>query len=176
MCKNHYHRHFMNFIESFFLRTTGYTYSNLSRLFIRLFVGVMFIQFGIRQLVNFHAMVPEFPAVMGLSSEASLVIMIVIELVCSLCIMVGFLTRLAVIPALISMIIAVYYVLHISPDDSIAGMTDMLPGYLPVMFAGIFMYLLLSGPGKISLDYFISLYILSRRGKDETQTKELEEV
>ena len=44
------------------------------------------------------------------------------------------------------------------------------------MFIGIYLFLALAGPGKISLDYFISLYIVSTRGKDDTQTEELEEV
>ncbi len=38
------------FFENLFLRSTGYAYSNLARLFLRLFAGVMFIQFGIRHL------------------------------------------------------------------------------------------------------------------------------
>ncbi len=44
------------------------------------------------------------------------------------------------------------------------------------MFIGIFLFILIAGPGKISLDYFISLFIISKRGKDETETEELEEV
>jgi len=48
------------------------------------------------------------------------------------------------------------------------------PGYLPIMFIGIYIWMLIAGPGKISLDYFISLYIINRRGKDEEE--ELEEV
>ncbi len=42
------------------------------------------------------------------------------------------------------------------------------------MFIGVFIFFIIAGPGKISLDYFISLFIISRRGKDERD--ELEEV
>ena len=49
-----------------------------------------------------------------------------------------------------------------------------MPVYLPIMFIGIYIYMLIAGPGKISLDYFISLYIINLRGKDEEE--ELEEV
>ena len=55
------------FVADSFLRFTGYTYSNLSRLFIRLFVSVMFMQFGIRQLVNYHSLTETFPTVFGMS-------------------------------------------------------------------------------------------------------------
>ena len=85
-------------LSRLFLRFTGYTYSNMARLFLRLFVGVMFMQFGIRHLVNFTELCADFPTVLGISSEASLILMIIIELVCSLLIMAGFLTRLATIP------------------------------------------------------------------------------
>ena len=42
------------------------------------------------------------------------------------------------------------------------------------MFPSIYIIILIARPGKISLDYFISLYIINLRGKDEEE--ELEEV
>ena len=54
------------------------------------------------------------------------------------------------------------------------GLDSTQPGYLPVMFIGIYLFILLAGPGKISLDYFISIFLIGRQGKDEH--KELEEV
>ena len=101
---------------NWFVKLSGYTYSNLARLFMRLFVGVMFLQFGIRHLVNYSELCNSFPTVLHMSSECSLIIMIIIELVCSLLIMAGFLTRLSVIPPICTMIAAEYYILH-----------DMLP-------------------------------------------------
>ncbi|MDE6191315.1 MAG: DoxX family protein [Muribaculum sp.] len=144
---------------------------------MRLFVGIMFMQFGIRHLVNFSTLRYTFPSVLGIGSETSLIIMICIELICSLCIMIGFLTRLSVLPPVISMIIAEYHILHDLLSDTLTySISCTQPGYLPLMFIGIFLYLLIAGPGKISLDYFISLFIISKRGKDETETEELEEV
>lgn len=142
--------------------SASYTYSNLSRLFIRLFVGIMFIQFGIRQMLNYDAMVSYFPASLGMESETTLILMILIELVCSTMIMLGFLTRLAIVPALFSMIIAEDYLLSDVVSQYPFTLGYMQPGYLPIMFIGIFVYLLLSGPGKISLDYLISLFIINR--------------
>lgn len=165
------------FFENLFLRCTGYTYSNLARLFLRLFVGIMFMQFGIRHLINFSTLRFTFPSVLELGNETSLIIMIIIELVCSLFIMVGFLTRLSVLPPVISMIIAEYHILHeLLPDTFAYSISSTQPGYLPLMFIGIYLFLIIAGPGKISLDYFISLFIISKRGKDETETEELEEV
>ena len=158
------------FFENLFLKCTGYTYTNMARLFMRLFVGIMFIQFGIRHLINFSALKYSFPDVMGMGHEGSLIVMICIELICSLFIMAGFLTRLAVIPPIVSMIIAEYHILHdLIPDISTYTLSSTQPGYLPMMFIGIFLYIILAGPGKISIDYFISLFILSQKGKDESE-------
>lgn len=158
-----------------YLRFSGFSYTNMARLFMRLFVGIMFMQFGIRHLVHFTEMSSDFPTILGLSSPTCLTLMIVIELVCSLLIMVGFLTRIATIPAAASMIAAEYYILHdLLVGTSIYGIDSTQPGYLPIMFIGIFLFILLAGPGKISLDYFISIYIISRQGRDEKE--ELEEV
>jgi hypothetical protein len=166
---------FTQTISSWFLKFTGYTYSNMARLFIRLFVGIMFMQFGIRHLVNYSQMSADFPTVFGLSSPTCLILMIIIEIVCSLFIMVGFLTRLSTIPPILSMFAAEYHILHnLVPHYSIYGLDSIQPGYLPVMFIGIYLYILLAGPGKISLDYFISLFIIERQGKDEKE--ELDEV
>lgn len=162
-------------LADLFVRITGYTYSNMARLFLRLFVGVMFMQFGIRHLVNFNSLCNDFPTVLGLSHQTCLILMIINELVCSLFIMVGFLTRLSIIPPVVSMIAAEYYILHdLLPHTSLYVIDSIQPGYLPIMFIGIFLFLLLAGPGKISLDYFISLHLISQRGHHEEE--ELEEV
>ncbi len=157
-------------IERVFLRITGTTYSNMARLFLRLFVGVMFMQFGIRHLMNFEHFSTTFPGTLGMSPEMTLTVMIVIELLCSLLIMVGFLTRLATIPPIISMLIAEHYILaDIHTTISPYLINSIQPGYLPIMFIGIYLFIILAGPGKISLDYFISLYLLSSRGKDDNR-------
>ncbi len=162
-------------IANIFLRFTGYTYSNMGRLFIRLFVGVMFMQFGIRHLISYSELSLSFPTLFGLSPATCLTLMIITELICSLFIMVGFLTRLSTIPPILSMIAAEYYILHdLLPNTLIYGIDSTQPGYLPIMFIGIYFFILISGPGKISLDYFISLFIINSHGKDEAE--ELEEV
>lgn len=158
-------------VIDFYTKITGYTYSNMARLFLRLFVGVMFLQFGIRQLVNYEALQETFPSVWGISPETSLIIMISVELICSLFIMVGFLTRLSTIPPIIVMIAAEYYILHdlLPANISPAAIGDTDPGYLPIMFIGIYLFLLLAGPGKISLDYFVSLFLIEKENRDEKE-------
>ena len=159
-------RKISDLLSHIFLKFTGYTYSNLGRLFLRLFVGVMFLQFGIRHLVNYNLLCNDFPTVLGLTSSTCLIIMIVIELVCSLFIMAGFLTRLSAIPPILSMIAAEWYILHdlLPSTTAIYGIDSTQPGYLPIMFIGIYLFIIIAGPGKISVDYFITLFLIGRHG------------
>ncbi len=96
----------INNIKTLYIRTCGYSYTNLGRLFLRLFVGIMLIQFAVRQLSTFSAISHTFPSVLGMGSEASLIVMICIEMICSVFIMFGFLTRLMTLPPFVAMIIA----------------------------------------------------------------------
>lgn len=163
-----------NTLADFYVRFTGYTYSNMARLFLRLFVGIMFMQFGIRHLVYYHELCNDFPSVFGMQSQTCLILMIVIELVCSLFIMVGFLTRLSTIPPIVSMIVAENYIIYDKLGYTAPYLIDSLhPGYLPIMFIGIYLFILLAGPGKISLDYFVSLMLIARRGRTEADLEEV---
>lgn len=165
-------RKLSDFLSYFFLKFTGYSYSNLGRLFIRLFVGVMFLQFGIRHLVNYRLLVGDFPTMLGLSSAACLNLMILIELLCSIFIMIGFLTRLAVIPSIFSMIAAEWHIIHdLLPNTELYGISSTQPGYLPIMFIGIFLFIIIAGPGKISVDYFITLFLVGRHGSPRHEEK-----
>ncbi len=145
-----------SFFKNLFLYSVGHTYSNLSRLFLRLFTGIMFLQLCIRQMLNFEAIVPTFHGFFGLSPEASMTLLVAIELLCAVCIMLGFLTRLAVLFPLCLMLFAENLIMS-SPDTATNQFFNFQPGY-PLMFIGIFIYMLLAGPGKISLDYIIGAH------------------
>ena len=144
------------FFKTLFLYSAGHTYSNLSRLFLRLFTGIMFLQLCIRQMLNFDEIVPSFQGFLGMSPEASMTMLVVIELLCAVCIMLGFLTRLAVLFPLGLMLVA-EHIIYPSNNAVADQLFNFQPGY-PVMFIGIFIYFLLAGPGKISLDYIIAAH------------------
>lgn len=163
----------LNFIKKTYIRITGYSYTNLGRLFMRLFVGIMLMQFGIRQIAHYYEMMADFPEVLGMSASTSLIVMTVIEIGCSIFIMFGFLTRIMLLPPFIAMVIAEYYLLHdLVPELSyLIGWNQL--GYLPIMFLGILFFLMLVGPGKISVDYFLSLYLIHNDNKSETELEEV---
>lgn len=143
---------------------TGYTYSNLSRLFLRLFVGVMFLHVCVTHFMNM-GMPMEFNGFFGMSATTSMTVLLIVESLCAALIILGFLTRIAVIPPLVVMSIAESMVFT-SYDSVTPTLFTFQPGY-PVMFIGIFLYFLLSGPGKISLDYIISVHLMDTNDDDE---------
>lgn len=105
-------KNFRQSLTRLYLRFSGFSYTNLGRLFMRLFVGIMLMQFGIRHLVHYNELCSTFPTILGIAPEAALIIMICIEIICSLLIMIGFLTRIATIPAVLAMIAAEAYILQ----------------------------------------------------------------
>lgn len=144
------------FFKNLFLYSAGHTYSNLSRLFLRLFTGIMFLQLCIRQMLSFEQIVPTFQGFLGMSPEMSMTVLVALELLCAVCIMLGLLTRLAVLFPMALMLVAENIIMS-SPDSITNQLFNFQPGY-PVMFIGIFVFLLLAGPGKISLDYIIAAH------------------
>jgi len=157
------------FFKNLFLYSAGHTYSNLSRLFLRLFTGIMFLQLCIRQMLNFDKIVPTFEGFMGLSPEASMTVLVIVEMVCAVFIMLGFLMRLSVLFPLGLMLVA-ENLLSSSQTATTDQLFNFAPGY-PVMFIGIFVFMLLSGPGKISLDYIIAAHFTENRTEEEVLDK-----
>lgn len=160
-------------IKKMYIWSTGYSYTNLGRLFLRLFVGVMMLQFGVRQITNYDLMTEWFPSIMGMSPESSLTVMICVAIGCSIFIMTGFLTRLMSLPPFLTMVVAEYYLLNHTSIQASYDLDWTQQGYLPVMFLGIYFFIMLVGPGKISVDYFLSLHIIH---SDNSSESELEEV
>lgn len=164
----------MNIFKKIYIKTSGYSYTNMGRLFLRLFVGIMLMQFGIRQWCNFDTTVLTFPSVLGMSPNAALVTMIVIELVCSFFIMIGCLTRLMTLPPFLAMILSESYILtELTTSQPTYSLDWAQVGYVPVLFMGIYFFIILVGPGKISVDYFLSLYFIHNHNHSEAELEEV---
>ena len=83
--------------------------------------------------------------------------------------MLGLLTRLAVLFPL-GLMIAVEHAIMSSGESITNQLFNFQPGY-PVMFIGIFIYLLLAGPGKISLDYIIAAHFTETLADEQALDK-----
>lgn len=119
--------------------------SNAARLFLRLFVGVLMLTHGIAKIENFDTLVTTFPDPIGLG-PLTLPLIILVEVGGSILLMVGFLTRLALIPLIFSMIVAAFLTFPVF---------SLTTSELPLVYLGIYVALFLSGPGKCSIDYLL---------------------
>lgn len=145
----------------------------MGRLFLRLFVGIMMMQFGIRQWMNYDETVANFPTFLFLDSSQTLVLMVFVEIFCSIFIMFGCLTRLMSLPPFISMCVAEYYILHDVMKEYPYMLSWSQMGYVPILFLGIYFFIILVGPGKISVDYFLSLHFIHSNNHSETELEEV---
>jgi putative oxidoreductase len=96
----------------------------------------------------------QFGDPMGVGMAASLYLTVFAEFFCSIFLLLGLGTRLAVIPLIITMIVAVFIV-H-APD----GFDKKEIG---LHYLLVYVFLLVSGPGKYSVDHIISKSLYSRK-------------
>lgn len=157
--------------KTFLMFNAGHTYSNLSRLFLRLFTGLMFLQMGIRQMLHLEEFAQSAMGAMGVANESTIVAIVVVEIVCAVFIILGLFTRVALIPSIGVMLYAETIMASATSVSSAGQMFIFEPGY-PIMFLGIFAYMLLAGPGKISLDYLIGIHIVNEKDDEESEVLE----
>ena len=121
--------------------------ASVSRLLLtlRLFFGILFLMHGIDKLANFEVLSYSFPDPLGMGSHLSLVLVILAEVFCALTFIGGFLFRISLLPMLFAMFIAFFY----AHGGSIAD------GELAFIYLGVFLLLLVTGPGRYSADYLI---------------------
>ena len=126
---------------------------NVALLALRLLFGILFMLHGLSKLKDFSQISSSFPDPLGIGSEASLILAIFSEVGCSIMLILGLLTRLALIPMVFTMCIA-FFVIH-SGDPFSAKESAFT-------FLLTFMILWISGAGKYSLDYIIRNKIRTR--------------
>ena len=115
--------------------------------FLRLGVGFSMIWFhGLPKLLNFGENVQTFHDPIGMGRALSLSLAVFAEFFCSILLIWGILTRLASIPLLVTMLTAAFIVHGDSPWRQ---------RELALLYALIYLVLILTGPGKISIDHFL---------------------
>jgi putative oxidoreductase len=118
--------------------------TSLALLILRVGSGAMMLTHGIPKVMRlFSGNEIKFADPFGLGPIVSLVLAASAEVICAVLIMVGFKTRFAVVPLIITMLTAAFYAHW---NDPFARKE------LPLLYAVIFIGLLLTGSGKYSLD------------------------
>lgn len=137
--------------------------SDWAKLGLRVFIGFMMLTHGIAKIEQFDTLKSTFPATMGMSSKLSLILIILVEVGCSSLVLLGFMTRLAVLPLMFSMIIAAFFTF--SP-------ISLSTAELPMLYLGIYTFILLAGPQRSSKkpNLIILLHIISGLGVNPSFT------
>jgi putative oxidoreductase len=119
----------------------------LGLLVLRLaFGGTMLLVHGLDKVMRYGDMAPKFFDPFGLGGHFSLALVIFAEVACALAVVLGLLTRLAVIPLIVEMAMA-FFMVH--------GKDSFQVKELALLYLAAFVVLLLTGPGPLSADRFI---------------------
>jgi putative oxidoreductase len=125
----------------------GKRFGYLAPLLARITVGVVFITSGWGKVHNLDK-VTEFFTELGIPAPAFQAVFVsYVELVCGTALLFGLLTRLVAIPLMATMVVAIVT----AKAEEIAGVADLL-GTVEFAYAAMLFGLVLTGPGKLSLD------------------------
>jgi len=119
---------------------------NTLLLAIRIAVSVLMLTHGYPKLVKLVSGDYAFPDPIGLGSEFSLFLATFAEFFCSILVIIGYRTRLAVMPLIATMLVAL---LIVHSDDSVFEHVNIL---LYLLTYGILLHL---GGGKFGLTFYL---------------------
>lgn len=120
---------------------------DIALLIARVVIAVLMLTHGFPKMGLFSETPIQFIDVMGLGAEISLGLAIFAEIGCSVLILLGLGTRIAVIPLIVTMLIAVFIV-H--------GGDPFIKQEMGLHYLLVYIMLLLTGSGKYSLDKLIT--------------------
>ena len=130
----------MKYNTLLFPRKANQTNFSLFLLSMRLLFGSLLMTHGYAKLMGFAAMSASFPDPLGIGSRYSLMLAIFGELFCSVAFVFGFLYRLSMIPMIVTMAVAFFFA-H---------------GGLAFVYLVVFILMYMVGPGKYSVDHWMT--------------------
>ncbi|MFL9843693.1 DoxX family protein [Flavobacterium rhizosphaerae] len=140
-----------------FTATINKKLTNIGLLLLRLMAGGLMLTHGWQKYQMLVAEDPiQFANPIGVGEVTTLVLAVFAELICASLLIIGFVTRLATIPLIITMFVVVFIV---HANDG------LMKQELGIIYLTVFIVLLLTGPGKFSVDGLIprrKRYIFSK--------------
>lgn len=101
---------------------------------------------GWRKMMRFSDIAPDFYNLFGIGGPASLTLAVFAEVICAALVIIGLGTRLAVVPLIITMLVAI---LLVKSGDPIWDRETAL------LYLSVFVVILWMGPGRYSFDKVI---------------------
>jgi putative oxidoreductase len=120
--------------------------THMALLVARLWFGLtMLFNHGLVKLTHFNEMVGNFPDPLRLGQEASLILVVVAEVLGALLLAVGFMTRIAAAVLVVDMFVA-FLMIHKG------GMSEQGGGELAFLYLAGYIMLCIAGGGLFSMD------------------------
>lgn len=121
--------------------------TNWALLVLRIvFCGLLMYNHAFVKVTLFSESPDSFPDPMGIGASLSYYIVVFAESICAGLVLIGLLTRLALLPLLTTMSVAVLNVHWSNPWSD---------KELPLLYLGVYVALFLMGPGRFSIDAFL---------------------
>ena len=117
--------------------------TDLAALFLRLLLGGLMAYHGYQKIQHYDAFLPMFTDILGIGSKLSFNLLIFGEFFCGLLVLLGILTRLAVLPIMFAMAVA-YFMAHEKDNFEVKE--------LPFILMMLGLPVLLLGSGAYSVD------------------------
>lgn len=117
--------------------------TDIAALLLRLIFGGLFVRYGYNKLVAYDQILPMFGDIIGIGPKLSFNLVIFAELFCGFFVLIGFLTRLTVIPIFITMAVA-FFVAHAADPFDVKA--------LAFVFLLLSIVVFLLGSGRYSVD------------------------
>jgi len=111
------------------------------------FCGLMVLNHGLMKIALFAESPDSFSDPVGLGARLSYYLVVFAEAICAGLVLFGLFTRLALLPLLMTMLIAVFYVQWDNP---------LTEKELPLLYLVVYIAIWLLGPGKFSVDWVLS--------------------
>ena len=135
----------MSLQSIFSTKSVSGSLASLGVFILRVSVCAMMLNHGMNKLSHFSLMSQNFDPI-GIGGPLSLSLVIFAELFCSIAIIFGLFTRLAAIPLIVAMSVAI---LSAHAGDTFAAKE------LALMYLTVFTVLFITGPGRYSIDRVI---------------------
>jgi len=129
--------------KDFRTRCAACSCTDWALLFLRLFIGGMLVMHNIGKLQTYNAIIDTYPAFPGLGRAATFVAVSLAECICAAMIMTGFMLRTA---ACIMAGVAA------AASAAAMGTSAVGPAGEWFLYAGIYVFLLLAGGGRLGFD------------------------
>jgi len=137
-------KHILDWVTSREAIASSSTTTSLGLLVLRAWLGLdMAFAHGLGKLTAYSSNAASFADPLGLGSALSMALAVFAEFFCSLALALGVFTRAAVIPLITTMLVAA---LIVHADDPFQRKE------LAFLFLGSYLTVLITGPGKYSLD------------------------